>query len=255
MHVTLGQFSCAKRRTVRHTVMCLCLQAQREQVSGERSLLAQLAAGTPMYLDPSSGSGGGFLVPRAWLAGWREFVAGASKRAAGAAPAVPPRPLALAMEETMCSCHTGSERGISFPPPSVTQKYVICCIETYHMPASKVLRVQSSAPTFSLALEIGQEGVMRFGGKSGRTYRLRLHLLGGRVSQSRTARTCLCTCLLATLLSSAGAASGWPRTLTATFGRSCRRRTGGTSWRCMAARAMSGVVRQGKIIVSLLFYP
>jgi len=87
----------------------------------ERVRLAQLAAGTPTYLEPGTR---GHLVPRAWLATWRDFVAGASKRAAGAGPAVPPPPLATAMAEALCDCHEGAEQGLRFSPPAVAQKYV-----------------------------------------------------------------------------------------------------------------------------------
>ena len=97
------------------------LQAQREQVGVERVRLAQLAASTPTYLEPGVR---GYLVPRAWLATWRDFVAGASKRAAGAGPAVPPPPLATAMVEALCDCHDGAEQGLRFSPPAVAQKCV-----------------------------------------------------------------------------------------------------------------------------------
>ena len=98
------------------------MQAQREQVGAERVRLAQLAAGTPMYLEPGLD---GRLVPRAWLAAWRDFVAGASKRAAGAGPAIPPPSLAKAMMEALCDCHEGAEQGVRFSPPAVAQKCVI----------------------------------------------------------------------------------------------------------------------------------
>ena len=54
-----------------------CLRAQREQVGAERVRLAQLAAGTPAYLDPVPGGSGGWnLVPRTWLAAWPRLCSG-----------------------------------------------------------------------------------------------------------------------------------------------------------------------------------
>ena len=90
--------------------------------------LAQLAAGTPAYLEPGVS---GFLVPRAWLAAWRDFVAGASKRAAGAGPAVPPPFLAAAMAEALCECHEGAEQGLRFSPPAVAQKCAVLLTEPF----------------------------------------------------------------------------------------------------------------------------
>ncbi len=109
----------------------------------ERVRLAQLAAGTPTYLEPGAR---GHLVPRAWLATWRDFVAGASKRAAGAGPAVPPPPLAMAMAEALCDCHEGPEQGLQFSPPAVAQKCVT------NAPALQLGRLLISQPS-----PLGQE--------------------------------------------------------------------------------------------------
>lgn len=53
------------------------LQAQRQQAGGERALLGQLAAGTPLYLEPGVQYQ---LVPRTWLEAWRSYMAAAGKK-------------------------------------------------------------------------------------------------------------------------------------------------------------------------------
>ena len=62
----------------------LCLQAQRQQAGGERALLGQLAAGTVLYLEPGVRYN---LVPAAWLAAWRSYMAAAAKKVLPTTPA------------------------------------------------------------------------------------------------------------------------------------------------------------------------
>ena len=79
-------------------------QAQRQQAGGERAVLGQLAAATALYPEPGERYN---LVPRAWLATWRVYMAAAAKRAvgAGAAPqALQDSVVVAAPLPAMCSC-------------------------------------------------------------------------------------------------------------------------------------------------------
>jgi len=103
-------------------------QDLRERGEAERAALPALASGAAPALEPGAPL---CLLPRAWLAAWRAFLAAAARRgggggaaaAAGAAADLrPPPPPDAALAELMCGCHAGPRARLGFRPPAVVRR-------------------------------------------------------------------------------------------------------------------------------------
>ena len=94
-------------------------QDLRERAQAQRTTLPALASGAAPVLEPGAPL---CLLPRAWLAQWRAFLAGAAKRAGAPVELRPPPPLQPAMDELMCGCHAGEHARLGFRPPAVARR-------------------------------------------------------------------------------------------------------------------------------------
>lgn len=101
----------------------LCMhQVLASEAEEERMQAAQLAAGTPLYLEPGTTY---TLMPRLWLQLWRAYVNGASKRSRPQGAALPPLPPSLteACQALFCGCHSGDDARLAYQLPDLAHRY------------------------------------------------------------------------------------------------------------------------------------
>ena len=100
------------------------IQVLASEAEQERMQAPNLAASTPVYLEPETTY---ILMPRSWLQTWRGYVNGASKRGRSAGAALPPHPPSLkqACQALLCSCHSGNDAKLAYPLPSLAHRYAI----------------------------------------------------------------------------------------------------------------------------------
>ena len=97
-------------------------QVLASEAEEERMQAAQLAAGTPLYLEPGTTY---TLMPRPWLQLWRAYVNGASKRGRPPGAALPPLPPSLtdACQALFCGCHSGDDARLAYQLPDLAHRY------------------------------------------------------------------------------------------------------------------------------------
>ncbi|KAL0020878.1 hypothetical protein WJX77_005350 [Trebouxia sp. C0004] len=96
-------------------------QVLASEAEEERMQAAQLAAGTPLYLEPGTTY---TLMPRPWLQLWRAYVNGASKRGRPLGAALPPLPPSLvdACQALFCRCHSGDDARLAYQLPDLAHR-------------------------------------------------------------------------------------------------------------------------------------